>query len=411
MSPTDNPFRKATDTTERLDATLGVGATSSVYDDTNRLLASRRAITEYRKMGNDSTVAAIMYALTMLVRSVEWSITPGDDAQARRNADYLKEQIDALPHPFSDIPQEAVAGVLYGFSFHEITYTTDSGLIGWSSIDHRPQHTLLKWELDEQNQPEVFVQMLPQGGRADIPVPVKGFLFRTDTTAPSGVSLFRGAYDAWVKKHQAEHSLMVGVDRNLRGMPKILMPSDILAQGEGNAVYDAMKDLVTRIKRDEQMGLLLPSDRDEDGNLLYEFVIETTDAGNYDGIVSVIRMYAQDIATTLLATFLGLGRDATGSRALAEPQQELFRIAVNALLDMVQDQIDRQLIGSLFDLNPTLTGDRPTLTHTPITDVDLEALGGFIEKIFKGGGDWFDDDGETMDTMRRLAGLDADTTR
>lgn len=394
-----------------LNIELGVTATAPFYEDTNRKLTGVRAVETWRKMGHDSTVASIMFALQMLVRSVEWSIAPGDDREQQRNADFLAEQIANLDHPFSDVPQQAVAGVQYGFSFHEVVYTLDGGTVGWESITPRPQYTLHKWRLDEKNRPEAFIQALPQGGTVAIPVPVKGFLFRTDTTAPSGTSLLRGAYDAWVAKQRAEYNLMVGIDRDLRGMPHVKLPSDILAAGEGNAYYDAMKDLVTRIKRDEQMGLMMPSDRDEDGNLLYDFTVETNDAGNYDAVVGVIRMFAQDIATTVLATFLGLGRDSVGSRALAEPQQELFRTALNAILDMVQDQMHRQLITSLFDLNPQLTGTLPQLTHTPITDTDLEALGGFIEAVFKGGGDWFNDDGETMDTMRRLAGLDADTTR
>lgn len=398
---------------ERLTLELGITGSSSYYDDPVQALSGRQAITTWRKMLNDSTVSAIMYAISMMIRSVEWSVLDGEDVQARRNSDFLREQIAHLTHPFSDIPQQAVEGCAYGFSFHEITYRLDAGMVGWESITLRPQHTLLKWVLDEKNRPEVFIQMLPRGGTAHIPVPVKGFLFRTDTTSPSGVSILRGAWQSWRYKTRAEEALMIGVDRDLRGTPVIKMPSDVLAAGEGNAYYDAMKDIVTRMKRDEQMGLLMPSDRDSDGNLIYEFSLVTDGPGDYTGAASVIRMYAQDIATTVLATFLGLGRDTTGSRALAEPQQELFRIALNALVDMVQDAMNRQLVDTLFDLNPHLAGERPRIVHTPITDVDLEQLGSFITDTFRAGADWFTDDPDdpTMARVRELAGIDADTTR
>ena len=386
------------------DMNLGITSSASFYDDDDRQLAGRGAVQVWRKMGHDSTVAAIMYGFTMLTRSVEWSVV-GD---SKPGTDYLESQIADLSHPFADIVQQAISGLVYGFSFHETIYTTVGGRVGWEAIEPRPQHTLLKWGLDAKHRPEAFIQALPNGGSVQIPVG-KGFLFRTDTTSPSGTSILRGAYQSWVFKRRAEQSLAVAVDRDLRGIPKIVLPAEVLAAGPGNSFYDAMHDIVTRIKRDEQMGLMFPSDRDASGNLLYDFEIMSGADPAFDQVVSVIRMHAQDIATTVLATFLGLGRDATGSRALAEPQQELFRIAMNALLDMVADSMNRQLVEPLFALNPTMTGGAH-LTHTAVTDVDLEAVGGFLLNVARAGGDWLEDE-DFMGKMTALAGLDADTAR
>ncbi len=234
-------------------------------------------------------------------------------------------------------------------------------------------------------------------------------------TVPNGVVYQRRngkacwSGNSWMLKKRAEEQLMIGMSRNLQGLPKALVPSEILAAGEGNAIYDSIKQTVTRVKRDEQMGIMFPSDRDDQGNLLYEFDLVTPNANpNFDQIVSVIRMFAADITATVLAQFVGLGRDAVGSRALAEPQQAMFQVALGAMLDMLQDVFNRQAVDQLYDLNPDQSGPRATLTHGEVKNVDLSGLAELLLKTAQAGAVWFtgDDDDPVQAKIRMMAGLD-----
>ena len=396
---------------------LGVSApqrvAATLYDDFLPQLRGAQALRTWREMSsNDATVASILFAVTMLAREVDWRVEPADEStEAEQMADFLSEQVDNLVHPLSDTVGESITSFTYGFSFHEVVYQNVDGRVGWERFSHRPADTLVRWLLDEHLRPVAFVQTKPHSGPVPIPVDIKGFLYRMDTTTPSGTSLLRGAYRSWVLKKRAEEHLMIGMSRNLQGMPKILMPAEILVAGPGNVIYDAMKKTVTRVKRDEQMGILMPSDR-KDGELLYEFSLESPDGDpNFEQAVSVIRMFASDILSTVLAGFVALGRDAVGSRALAEPQQEMFQTALGAIMDTMEEQMNRQPVKALFDLNPTMSGPRPRLVHGEVKDVNLKDLAELLLKTSQAGAVWFtgEDDDPMFAQLRDKAGFDATT--
>jgi len=391
---------------------LGVSApqrvAATLYDDFLPELRGQRALRTWREMAaNDATVSSILFAITMLAREIDWTVEPGDESsQAAQSAEWLEGQVAGLAHPLSDTIGEAFTALTYGFSFHETGYRLDDG-VAWDRFPYRPQDTLVRWELDDKLRPTAFVQSASHGSPVVIPT-VKGILFRTDTSTPSGTPLIRGAYRSWMLKKRSEEQLMIGMSRNLQGMPMIKVPSHVLLAGPGNAEYEAFKKMVTRVKRDEQMGMLMPSDRDVNGELLYEFELVTPDGNpNFDQIVAVIRMFAADITATVLAQFVGLGRDAVGSRALAEPQQAMFQVALGAMLDMLQDVFNRQAVTQLYDLNPSQTGPRARLVHGEVKNVDLTGLAELLLKTSQAGASWFtgEDDDPLLARIKNMAGL------
>ncbi len=414
---TDN-VRAITPTPDDLHMEMGVSTSqhvaSTLYEDFLPELRGRQALRTWREMSsNDATVAAYLFAISMLVREVDWRVEPADKSTAaQQTADWLAEQIDGLAHPMSDTVGEAFTSLQYGFSFHEIVYQMAGGRVGWERFAHRPQDTLIRWKLDDHLRPTAFVQAAPSGGTVTIPTGVKGLLYRMDTTTPSGTPILRGAYRSWMLKKRAEEYLMIGMSRMLNGLPKATLPAHVLQAGPGDPIYDAFKKLVTRVKRDEQMGILIPSDTDENGTPLYTFDL-VSPSGNpqFEQIVKVIRMFASDMTATVLAQFMGLGRDSVGSRALAEPQQELFQTALSAQMDMLQDALNRQVVRALFDLNPGMSGPTPRLVHGELKDVDMTGLAELMLKTAQAGAVWFtgDPDDPAMAQLKDLAGFDADT--
>jgi hypothetical protein len=415
---TDNVHSLEQHATQTHQIELGVETAQRVattlYDDFLPELRGRNAIRTWKEMStNDSTVAAILYAITALAREVDWKVVPRDDTpQAQTAADFLQDTIDGMKHPLSETIGEAFTALTYGFSFHEIVYNNVDGRIGWERLSYRPQDTLIRWELDDKLRPVAFLQEMPEGQKVVIPVDGKGILFRPDSTTPSGTPILRGAWRSWVFKKRAEEHLMISSARNLVGMPQVQMPAEVLAAGQGDPFYDAMKSLVTRVKRDDLMGIMMPSDRDEAGNLLYEFSLVSPEANpNFDQVVGVIRMFAADITSVVLAGFIGLGRDSMGSRALAEPQQELFQTALGSLLDILENTLNRQAVAWLFKLNPHVANlPIPRLAHGEIKDVDMLGLADLLLKTAQAGAVWFngEEDDPVLRQIAELAGLDTD---
>ena len=168
-----------------------------VREEFLRDLMGPRGVQVYREMrDNDSTVGALLFAITMLLRSAQWRVLPADNTspEDQEAADYIEECFGDMGMPLSDIVAEALSFLTFGWAFHEILYkyrrgptgrpATDSnyddGRLGWRSFPLRAQETLLHWVFDEDGGVEAMVQITPQGTRCTIPMR-KALLFRTTT--------------------------------------------------------------------------------------------------------------------------------------------------------------------------------------------------------------------------------------
>lgn len=403
--PTQNPFVE-----------IGVSGSASVashiYEDFLPQLRGRQALATYREMGdNDATIGSILFALEMLVRGVAWTAKPAsEDVVDVAAADFLTANMAGLNHPFRDTIAQMLSAAQYGFSFHETVYDrNERGEIVWRKFGFRPQDSLSRWVLDEFNDALAFVQLRD---RDSVPIPiVKGLYYRIDTSQVSGKSLIRRAYRSWFFKKRNEEKLQIGIDRNLNGIPIAYIPSEVLSAGEGDERFDMVKKIVTRTKRDEQAGIMFPSDRTSVGTRIYEFaLLAPSGSPNFSEVVAVIRMYAADIAGVILAQFINLGRDAVGSRALAEPQQDLFQAALEAILDGMQDTLNRQAVKPLFELNPSLVPDGrtlPKLVHGTVRDVDLKGTGEFMRAAAQSGYEWPVGDEAYNRQVLEMAGFEA----
>ena len=224
--------------------------------------------------------------------------------------------------------------------------------------------------------------------------------------------MLRRAYRSWYFLKRIQEIEAIGLERRLNGLPLAKIPSEILDAGSGDTRYTAFRNLVQRIKRDEQAGILMPSERDEKGNLLFE--LELMGGGDTRGVTdtrAVIEGYRHDIAMTALADFMLLGQTAVGSRALADPKISLFLGAVESWLDSIADVLNRHAIPRLWAINGLDLERQPKIIHGPVRGVDLAELGAFLKDTAAAGVPWTGT-GETADLevvnfLRQAAGIEA----
>ncbi len=162
----------------------------------------------------------------------------------------------------------------------------------------------------------------------------------------------------------------------MTGLPVGFVPSEVLLAGSGDAQYEALKDIVTKTKRDEQEGLLWPSDRDDHGELMYDFKLLSSGGERAFDTSQIISRYAQEILMSVMSTWLALGQTAVGSRALGEPLLRVFHTALEALLDIVESVVNRHGVTRLFALNGK-TDNLPAVRHGEVSETDLAASGRF----------------------------------
>ncbi len=390
-----------------------------IYEEWLPELSGTRKFKVYREMrDNDPVIGAILFAVSMLIRQVEWRVEPASgDRRGEEARDFILGCLQDMNTTFSDVIDEILSMLVFGFSFHEIVYKKrqkpesryQDGLIGWRGFPIRAQETLDHWIFDDSGEVTAFVQSAPPSyQRATIPLE-KGLLFRTSTHKgnPEGRSILRSAYKPYYFKKHIEIIEGIGIERDLAGLPIAWVPPEILREGASTAerqVLEQIKRIITNIRRDEQEGIVFPLAYDEGGNKLYDLALLSSGGKREFDTSEIIERYDRRIAMTCLADFILLGHEKVGSFALASSKTDIFAMAIGAWLDSIADVFNRYAIPRLFEINGIFSLDYPRLVPGDIETSDLSEVADFIEALGSAGASLFPDE-ELENFLRRLGGL------
>lgn len=368
------------------------------YEEFLYELRGKKGVEVYREMSeNDDIVGAIIFAIEMLVRQCVWNVEPGGDtAKDKEGAEFVKSCMNDMQDTWIDTISEILSFLSYGWSYHEIVYkrrmgnTKDprtkskfnDGLIGWKKLPIRAQETLYQWEYDnEDNLLGMTQQPPPDFGTFTIPIE-KALLFRTKSRKnnPEGRSILRNAYRPWYFKRRIQEIEGIGIERDLAGFPVIYGPEELDLWNKDDEVaaeiLEVLTDVVKNIRRDEMEGLVLPFG--------YKLDLLSSGGTRQFDTNAIINRYDTRIAMTVLADFIFLGHDKTGSWALSSDKTELFAVAIGTFLDIICETFNRQGIPALIDINGQhFAGitEYPKMTHGDIEDADITKVATFIKDM------------------------------
>jgi hypothetical protein len=377
-------------------------------------LRGRKAVRVYREMStNDSMVGAMLFAIDKLVREVDWEVIPADQTDENAQAaEFLESVMDDMSHSWDDFMGEVLTCLVYGWSWHEIVFKRrlgpwqkdpkkrskyEDGLIGIRKMPIRSQETLMRWAFDESGGVKAMVQMAPPTYKTTV-IPIeKSLLFRTSIAKgnPEGVSLLRTSYRSWYFKKRLEEFEAIGVERDLAGMPVARVPSDFLNAQPGTPQHktvEAFRKMVRGVRRDENEGLVLPVEFDrETKQPLFDFELMSAGGSRQFDTNSIIQRYEQRILMSVLADFILVGHQATGSYALHTDKTGIFRAALNGITKSIADTLNRHLVPKLFEANGWKLDQLPKFEPTNIDPPDLNQLAQFISSTAGAGMQWFPD--------------------
>lgn len=387
-----------------------------------RELQGRHGIQTYREMSeNDDIVGAVLSAIELLCRQVTWQTQPaGDSAKDRESAEFIDSCMDDMSDTWTDTISEILSFLTYGWSAHEIVYKRRIGdrhdprlkskytdrLIGWQKIPVRAQDTLYEWEYDGNDNLIGMTQMPPPDyGLITIPAD-RLLLFRTKSRKanPEGRSILRNAYRSWYFKRRIQEIEGIGIERDLAGFPVLKVPPDIAIDIWNTEDPEACKlradaeNLVQNIRRDSLEGIVLPAG--------WELELVSTGGARQFDTNAIIDRYDNRIAMTMLADFILLGHENTGSWALSSDKTDLFAMAIGSYLDIICEAFNNQAIPRLIDINGEhFSGitDYPMMMHGDIETPELDKLGEFLSKV-TGAGILLPDEG-IEDYVRQAANL------
>ena len=373
-----------------------------LYEEYESKLQGRRGVEIYTEMAeSDSVIGAMLFAVEMLLRQADWSVDPGGDTEADKEAAaFVKSCMGDMSTTWQDTISEILTFVTYGWSWHEIVYKRrmgqsddprlnskyDDGLIGWRKLPIRSQDTLWQWNFDEEGELVGMTQMAPPDFSVRTIPKSKSIHFRTKSrkNSPEGRSILRNCYRDWYFKRRMQEIEGIGVERDLAGLPMLTPP-------EGVNIWDASDpemvqqlayatQLVQNVRRDALEGIVKPYG--------WEFQLLNGGSRRQFEIGSIIERYDSRIAMTILADFVLLGHQETGSWALSSDKTEMFSVAIGAYMNTVCEAFNTQAIPRLIELNKGhfkgIT-DYPKMVHGDVEKGDVEKFANMVSGLVGAG--------------------------
>ena len=379
-----------------------------INESTLRGLEGRRATEIYKEMGeNDPSVGIILFMIQNIVRGVRWFVKDAsEDPKDLEASDLITTAMHDMEMPWDDYIAENMSMIQYGFSTHELLYKRRAGRaeepwlkskytdgrIGWRGIPLRSQDTVMRWEFDEAGGLTGMTQQDPYGGTM-VTIPwSKMLLFRTTSykNNPEGMSAFRRAYRPYYFKKHIEETEAIGIQRDLAGMPLIELPIEVMATNgtPGNRkLYDRMKEIVTKVRRDELEGVIMPLAYDEKGNKLFNFQLISSGGSRQFDTSKIIDRLKTEIFDTSLAgmIMLGQGQNSGGSWAMHSDKTQIFLMSLKAYLSQIKNVYNLHAIPRLLELNGMEVTDYPEIDHTPLEQVDVKSTSEAISALAMAG--------------------------
>ena len=357
-------------------------------------LRGSRGIKIYREMSdNDPIVGACLYAIRQILREVRWSVKAADpdkDSKTDPDAIFLDESMRGMTHSWSDFISEAMSMFVYGWAwFEQVFRIREDGRATWKKIPLRAQSSYESWVMDKYGDTLGLRQRSsPDYTERTIPLS-KSIHLRTESRAnnPEGRSILRNAYRPWYFRKNFQEIEGIAVERDLTGLPVMSLPEGMKIEDdseENKVAIQWAKDIVTNIRRDEQAGLVKPFG--------WGFDLVASPGKHQIDINKTIDRYSKEIAISLLAQFIMLGMERTGSYALAKELIDMFYASLEGFADYIASAFNRQAVALLFRINGEDDRPLPYVVHTEIKREMIRDMAYYVAALLKENALTLDDD-------------------
>lgn len=338
-------------------------------------LQGQRGIRTFREMSdNDPIIGGTLFAVKQVLRELRWSVQGGSE----QDQQFLIDNMYNMTHSWLDFITEVNSMFIYGWAIFEQVYIRRDDKIWWKKLPIRIQSSLDHWEMKDNGDTIGFWQRpAPTYDLIYLPLS-KCIHFRADqlSASPEGRSIIRNAYRPWFFKKSIEDIEAIGVERDLVGIPSLTMPEGMKVDDDSDEAATAIewaKKILTNIRNDEQAGLLLPFG--------WMFELVASPGNKAFDTAAIIRRYSTELAVTILAQFIMLGMERTGSYALSKNITDMFYLCIEGWADVIASAINRQAVPVLFALNGNVNKELPQLVHTPVRRESLKDISAYVTQL------------------------------
>jgi hypothetical protein len=405
----------------------------NIYDETRKELRHPLWCREVKKMLNDPVIGAAIETYKMWLARSEVEVVPySDSTEDMKRANFIKQCIEDLDHPFEDFLQDAYTHIEYGFAPIEMVFKLrlkekgsifNDGLTGWKKLPLRNQDTVYDWKYSDDGRELIglrqdlnntmvgdrYNNLLRNRPDGLISIPVeKLMLFGYNKSRGNyeGSSALKKVWSAWRNRVELELAESVGSQRSLGGIPVYYLAAEYMspdAPDDQKAVYAEVCRQMRNFSNNEQSAFVIPNVFDDKSNERL-FSLETLEVkGNsqYD-TNEIIKRWDLKILTTLLADVLTLGQGGGGSFALSENKTALLQMSLEARHKEIAKVIRHTLIKTTFQLNGWDTNKLPNIKFIYPEDVEIDNFGKLAQRL--GSIEFMPRDGKVVAWVMKQAG-------
>lgn len=389
-----------------------------VFDECAKDLLFPKAYHTYKKMALHSAISPALRYVEEKVAEAEWSVRiPKGSTRpnAKQEAQFLTQVMSDMEHSWKSAIKNAATMNRYGFSILEIVprfrnkkYGSkyDDGLVGLEGLQVRGQGSVDRFDWYDKGRdiagfyqravyPVDMSSSLGYEGLAPLIaqqvdtkwIPRKKFLlFRLnpENDNPYGTSPLQGVWAAWKLLEAFQESEIIGTAQDNNAFKILYLPPEYLvedADEDRKASFQMYQKMMERAHQAKQSGFILPMLVDQDGNKMFDFEIKNISGTKSYDVEAIIQRLTREIQIGLFSDVLSMGANG-GSYSLSDNKMLQIEVAVKSVLNEIKDQINHQLVKTLFQQNGwSLDGDLPYFDYELPNSESLADTGAFIQRV------------------------------
>lgn len=377
-------------------------------------------------LANVSIVAASVRYFLNLIAHPQWAVVPATDKEEdKAYAEFVEDVMHSMASPFHSSIRRAATYQFHGFGLQEWTATRrPDGKTGFLDIEPRMQHTIERWEVEEESGRVLGVwQRSPQTNSLH-GIPRTKSIYLVDDTftdSPEGFGIFRNLLEPYNRLKQYLALETRTFERDLRGIPIGRMPiaklreqvrAGNMTEAKANEIIAAMTDFVALQVKDSTTGIVLDSMPYEseaaDGmkvSSVYQYGMELLQ-GSGNGLPELshaIDRLQREMARIIGTEHLMMG-DAGGNRALATDKSRNMYLTANSVLNNLTAVYTRDAIDPLWTLNGFPEESKPWFQAEDVAFKDVQEITASLRDMATAGAVLPPDD-PAIDDVRDLLGI------
>lgn len=398
----------------RLSESGTVGLKSSnkqILEEANRLFQYPAFIKVVDEMRSDATIAANLLAYKTLIGRVDWSVEApvGATETQKKRAKFIETCMKDMEHSWSSFITEITSYLEYGFAIHEKVFRRrlksqgsryNDGLIGWKKLAPRSQSTIAFWNFSEDGRDLLSIDQdlrnISSAGRFQLQdkdstrVNIKRekfLLFTCDSTKenPEGKSLLKGAYLAYKKLTLLQDQMMIGVARDLGGLPKFGIHPRYLdpnATPEDKAVADSFARIGENLTTGAQSSIVMPLMYDpESKQPIFTMELLESKGGKAYDVPAICKQLQDDIASAMSCSVLRLTGNSPDNYSVGTGKTNLMALHLAYRLKEIANVINSDLIPQTFALNGWTDEEFPQIVFGDFDRPAMEEFSKMLQRV------------------------------